>query len=327
MKIAVLDDYAGAVATLDCFSLLAGHYVDIVSDVAPPLEVLAQRLADREVLVLLRERTVVGAELLDRLPRLRMLTLSGPYRHVDVAACTRAGVLVCHGPQRPTWATAELALGLMLAAWRHIPGETARLRAGGWQHTVGRGLRGRTLGVWGYGKIGSQVAALGRAFGMRVLVWSRQGGLERARAQGYDTAPSRDALCGESDVLSLHLRLTPETRGIVDARVFAAMKREALFVNVSRAELVAPGALAAALRAGRPAQAAVDVYEREPVVGAGHELLHLDNALCTPHLGYATRERLEGYYIDQVERVLAYAAGQPTGVLNPEVLAAGAGRG
>jgi D-3-phosphoglycerate dehydrogenase len=237
--------------------------------------------------------------------------------HIDLAACHRRGVTVTAGTGSPH-APAELTWALVLAALRHIPRETARLRAGHWQSTLGTGLRGRTLGIWGYGKIGSLVAGYGRAFEMNVLVWGREGSLSRAQADGYATAPGRNALLERSDVLSLHLKLNRETRGTVTAADLARMKPSALLVNTSRAELIEPGALAAALRAGRPGFAAVDVYEEEPVLGAAHPLLSMDNAVCTPHLGYVEKDSYELYFEQAFDQVVAFAAGNPTGVVGPE---------
>jgi D-3-phosphoglycerate dehydrogenase len=321
MKVSVLDDYVDVVRTLRAYDKLNGHEVRIWNDCGKDTDTLAARLVDTEALVLLRERTRIGAELVERLPRLKMITLNGPYPHIDVAACTRRKVAVCSEHARTSYATAELTWGLIIAAMRDIPGQMARLKSGQWQSRVGTGLRGRTLCIYGYGRIGKQIAGFGKAFGMRVLVWSREKGLADAVADGHETAASRDALFEEADVLSMHVRLLPETRGLVKGADLERMKPTALFVNTSRAELVAAGALAAALKQGRPAAAAIDVYESEPVFHADNELIQLDNVVCTPHLGYVERDQLENYFSDQFERVLAFAAGQPRGVVNPEVLA------
>jgi D-3-phosphoglycerate dehydrogenase len=317
LKITVLDDYVAVVRTLACFETLRGHDVEIWNDHVSDTDTLAERLKDTDALVLLRERTRIGADVIERLQRLKMITLNGPYPHIDVDACTRRGILVCSEHGRTSYATAELTWGLVIAAMRHIPQEMARLKGGQWQSRVGTGLRGRTLGVYGYGRIGKQIAGFGKAFGMRVLVWSREKALAQAEADGYEKASSRDALFEEADVLSIHVRLLPETRGLVQPRDLERMKPTAVFVNTSRAGLVAPGALAAALRSGRPGAAAVDVYEHEPLLGTADELLSLDNVVCTPHLGYVERDQLERYFADQFERVLAYAAGKPYGVVNP----------
>lgn len=323
MRVAVLDDYARLVPTLDCFARMTAHTVDVWHDCVRDLDVLADRLRDVEALVLLRERTAIRRKLIERLPRLKMITLNGPYPHVDVDACTERGIALCSEHARTSYATAELTWGLMIAAMRHIPDQAARLKAGQWQSKVGRGLRGRTLCIWGYGRIAKQVAGFGRAFGMRVVIWSREASREQAKADGYEVAASREALIEEADVLTLHVRLVPETRGMVTAEDLARMKPDALLVNTSRAELVAPGALVAALRAGRPGSAAVDVYENEPVTGAADPLLALDNAVCTPHLGYMERGQMENYFSDNFDRVLAFAAGKPRGVVNPESLKGG----
>ncbi len=317
MQIVILDDYQDAVRTLDCFATLAGHDVRIYTDSVRDLDQLAARLLDADALVLIRERTPITAGLLERLPRLKLIAQTGRgTAHIDVDACTRRGVTVSAGGGSP-YATAELTWGLVLAAMRHIPQEVARLRAGQWQHTLGTGLRGRTLGIFGYGSIGSLVAGYGRAFGMHVIVWGREGTQARARADGFTIAPSQDALFAQSDVLSLHVKLTAETRGIVTAADLARMKASALLVNTSRAALIAPGALEQALRAGRPGAAAVDVFEAEPVVGGDHPLLALENVIATPHLGYVEKDSYEAYFGEAFAQVAAFARGTPTGVINP----------
>jgi len=309
MEIAIPDDYQGVVRQLACFSKLAGHTVTIYTDTVKDLDALAARLAPAEVLVLIRERTVISDALLARLPRLRMISQTGKgAAHIDLEACARRGITVATGTGSP-YAPAELTWALLLAAARRIPREVAGLKAGGWQSTLGIGLRGRTLGIWGYGKIGQVVAGYGRAFGMTVLAWGRAGSLARAQADGFETAASPEELLARSDALSLHVKLTPDTRGLVTAAHLALMKPEAILVNTSRAELIAPGALAAALKAGRPGFAAVDVYEDEPVLGAAHPLLALENALCTPHLGYVERDSYALYFGQAFDNVLNWAAG------------------
>jgi D-3-phosphoglycerate dehydrogenase len=324
MNITILDDYQDVVRTLRCFSKLEGHNVTIWNDHTKDVEVLAQRLKDTEALVLIRERTPIRAPLIERLPKLKLISQRSVYPHIDIEACTRRGVIVSSDmhPGRPSYATAELTWGLIIAAMRHIPQEVAALKAGRWQSTVGTGLRGRTLGIFGYGRIGSVVAGYGKAFGMKVLVWGRPSSLERARADGFQTAHSREAFFEECDVLSLHLRYTDATRGIVTAADLARMKPTALLVNTSRAGLIEPGALAEALRRGRPGMAAVDVYEEEPVLGGNHPLLKMDNAVCTPHLGYVERDAYESQFSSIFDQILAYAAGRPINVVNPEALAA-----
>ena len=320
MKIAILDDYVRVVPTLKAFAKLASHDVKVWHDCVRDADVLADRLHDTEALVLLRERSQIRKPLIERLPRLRMITLNGPYPHIDVDACTERGILVCSEHARTSHATAELTWGLIICAMRDIPSQMARLKSGAWQSCVGTGLRGRTLGVYGYGRIGKQVAGYGKAFGMRVLIWSREKARGDARGDGYEVAASREALFEEADVLTMHVRLVPETRGLVKAADLARMKPSALFVNTSRAGLVEPGGLEAALRRGRPGGAAVDVYEDEPMFGTRDPLLALDNVVCTPHLGYVERDQLENYFSDQFERVLAFAAGKPRGVVNPAAL-------
>ncbi len=316
VQVIILDDYQDAVRTLDCFALLAGLDVRIYTDSVRDLDQLAARLLDADALVLIRERTHITADLLDRLPRLKLIAQTGRgTAHIDVAACTARGIAVTAGSGSP-YATAELTWALVLAAMRHLPQEVARLRGGQWQHTLGTGLRGRTLGIFGYGAIGSLVAGYGRAFGMHVFVWGREGTQARARADGYTIAPSQDALFAQSDVLSLHVKLTPETRGIVTAADLARMKSSALLVNTSRAALIEPGALVAALRRGRPGSAAVDVFEQEPILGADHPLLGLDNVVATPHLGYVEKDSYEDYFGQAFDQVAAFAWGVPTGVIN-----------
>jgi len=325
MKIAILDDYQDAVRTLPCFRLLDGHEVTVWNDHVEDIDLLAERLADVEVLVLIRERSAVGEALLRRLPRLRLISQHGVTPHIDLAACSRHGVLVSAGQYgRPSYATAEFTWGLIISALRHIPQEVARLKAGHWQSTMGDVLHGRTLGIFGYGRIGALVAGYGRAFGMQVLVWGRETTLDKARADGHAAAASQRALFAQADVLSLHVRLTDATRGIVTAADLACMKPTALIVNTSRAGLIEAGALEAALRAGRPGRAAVDVYEHEPIA-AGHPLLAMENALCTPHLGYVERDAYEFGFEKVFEQIRAYAAGSPVHVVNADVPKAAGG--
>jgi D-3-phosphoglycerate dehydrogenase len=321
MKIVIPDDYQDAVRTLACFSKLDGHEVTVYHDSVTDVDALAERFQEAEALVLIRERTAIGEALLERLPKLKVIAQTGRgMPHIDLAACTRHGVLVTSGGGSAT-ATAELTWALVLAATRHIPQEVASMKAGCWQSRLGVGLSGRTLGIFGYGKIGSVVAGYGRAFGMKVVVWGREGSLTRAQADGYETVGSQAELFERADVLSLHIKLTKETRGMVTAGDLARMKPTALLVNTSRADLIEAGALEAALKAGRPGWAAVDVYESEPVVD--HPLLHLENALCTPHIGYVEKDSYELYFGSAFDHLLAYIAGQPVDVANPEVLNGG----
>jgi len=329
MKISVLDDYHDTVRTLQCFSKLAGHDVTIWNDHVQDTDTLAERLSDTEVLVLIRERTKIRAPLLERLHNLKLISQRSVYPHIDIDACTRLGVVVSSSLhlETPSYATAELTWGLVLAAMRQIPRQMAALQAGKWQIGVGSTLRGKTLGIYGYGRIGSVVAGYGRAFDMNVSVWGRAAALARARADGYSAAPSKDAFFEQCDVISLHMRLVDATRGIVTAGDLARMKPTGLLVNTSRAPLIAPGALVNALRAGRPGLAAVDVYEDEPVLDPAHPLLTMNNVVCTPHLGYVSREEYEIQFADIFEQIIAYAAGSPINVVNPQVLAMAAARG
>lgn len=323
MKIAVLDDYHDTVRTLPCYGKLTGHDVAIWNDHVQEVGALAERLGEVEALVLIRERTQIRAALLERLPKLRLISQRSVYPHIDIDACTRLGIIVSSNQHAgtPSYATAEFTWGLILAAMRQIPQQVAALKAGTWQIGVGNTLRGRMLGIYGYGRIGSVVAGYGRAFGMDVSVWAREDSLARARADGYATAASKAAFLGACDVVSLHMRLVPATRGIVTAADLAAMKPTALLVNTSRAPLIEPGALVAALRAGRPGMAAVDVYEEEPLRDPRHPLLALANVVATPHLGYVTREEYDLQFADIFDQITAYAAGTPINVVNPDVLA------
>jgi len=324
MKVAILDDYHDTLRTLECFRKLAGHEVRVWNDHVQDTERLAERLKDAEALVLIRERTQVRAPLLERLPKLRLISQRSVYPHIDIEACTRLGVVVSSSqhPGTPSYSTAELTWGLILAALREIPQQMAALKAGKWQLGVGTTLRGKHLGVYGYGRIGEVVAGYGKAFGMKVQVWGREPARRKAEADGYGAARSKEAFFEESDVITLHMRLVEATRGIVGAADLARMKPAALLVNTSRAQLVAPGALAEALKAGRPGKAAVDVYEEEPVPGGRHPLLAMDNVICTPHLGYVTREEYETQFSDIFDQVAAYAAGAPINVVNPDALKA-----
>ena len=322
MRITILDDYFDTLRTLSCFRKLDGHQVDIWTDHVQKTDALAERLKDTEVLVLIRERTEIRAPLLERLDKLRLISQRSVYPHIDIAACTRAGVIVSSGlhADTPSYATAELTWALILAAMRQLPQQMRSLRAGTWQMGIGHTLRGKTLGIHGYGRIGRTVASYGEAFGMRVLVWARQPSLVRARTDGHDVAPGREAFYEQCDVVSLHMRLVPDTRGIVTAADLGRMRPAALLVNTSRAALIEPGALVEALRTGRPGMAAVDVYEEEPVRDAHHPLITMDNAICTPHIGYVTRDEYEIQFSDVFDQILAYAQGQPINVVNPAVL-------
>ena len=321
MNITILDDYQDAVRGLSCFAKLAGHSVTVHRDSVSDADALVARLAEADAVVLIRERTRIPATVIARLPKLKILSQTGGAgKHIDVEACTRAGIVVCAGTGAPD-APAELTWGLILASVRSIALEDRRLREGRWQTTLGRTLKGMTLGIYGYGKIGSLVAGYGKAFGMKVIAYGREASAKRAHAEGVKMAASRAELFSGADVLSVHLRLAPETRGIVTREDLALMKTDAVFVNTSRAELVAPGALEAALKAGAPGFAALDVFEGEPVLGARHPLLKMDNVVATPHLGYVTEDNYELYFGTAFDNILAVSAGKPaTTVVNPEAL-------
>ncbi|HEY0753238.1 MAG TPA: D-2-hydroxyacid dehydrogenase family protein [Ktedonobacteraceae bacterium] len=321
MKIAIPDDYQNAVRVLVCCQKLSEHEVSTFQDHISATEALAARLQQTEALVLIRERTPITEQLLALLPELRLIVQTGKQApHLDLVACTRHGVAVIYAVpsvvEKP-YATAELTWGLILAALRHIPQEVAALQMGQWQSTMGQALYGRTLGIFGYGNIGSMIADYGKAFGMRVLTWGREGSRVRAESAGFEVADSQAALFSEADVLSVHLRLNAETRGLITAADLGRMQPSALFVNTSRAGLLEVGALEKALRAGRPGYAAVDVYENEPAID--HPLLHLPNALCTPHLGYVEKDYYEGMLGAAFDQLLAFVAGKRDGVANPEV--------
>jgi D-3-phosphoglycerate dehydrogenase / 2-oxoglutarate reductase len=321
MKVAILDDWFDTLRTLPCFEKLAGHSVTVFTDHVQDTDALATRLADFDALVLIRERTEIRAPLLERLPNLRLISQRSVYPHIDVEACTRLGVTVCSELHTgaPSYAAAELTWALVLAAMRQIPEQVASLKAGDWQAGVGSSLRGKTLGIYGYGRIGRIVAGYGAAFGMGVLVWARPESRAQARADGLAAADSKASLFGSCDVLSLHLRLVPATRGIVTRDDLGSMKPTALLVNTSRAGLIEPGALVAALRAGRPGMAAIDVFDEEPLRDRSHPLLTMPNVLGTPHIGYVTREEWDLQFSDVFDQVNAYEAGAPINVVNPEV--------
>jgi D-3-phosphoglycerate dehydrogenase len=322
MKISILDDYHDTLRMLDCFTKLSGHEITIWNDHVQDVDALAERLRDTEVLVLIRERTEIRAPLLHRLDKLRLISQRSVYPHIDVEACTRLGIIVSSSqhPGTPSYATAELTWALVLAAMRQLPQQMSALKAGQWQIGVGNSLHGKTLGVYGFGRIGSVVAGYGRAFGMNVLVWAREGSRTRAQSDGYSVAPSKEAFFSECDVVSLHMRLVDATRGIVTASDLARMKPTALLVNTSRAPLIEPGALVAALKSGRPGLAAVDVYEEEPVLDSRHPLFAMPDVVCTPHIGYVTRDEYEVQFSDVFDQIVAYAAGRPSNVVNPQVL-------
>jgi D-3-phosphoglycerate dehydrogenase / 2-oxoglutarate reductase len=322
MKVSILDDWFDTVRTLPCFGAMAGADVTIWNDHVQDTDTLAERLRDTEALVLIRERTQIRTPLLERLPKLKLISQRSVWPHIDADTCTRLGIIISSSQHAdtPSYATAELTWGLVLAAMRQIPQQMASLQSGNWQSGVATSMHGKTLGIYGYGRIGKVVASYGRAFGMKVLIWAREASLERARAEGWDTAASRAAFFGECDVISLHMRLVPATRGIVTADDLALMQPTALIVNTSRAGLIAPGALVASLRAGRPGMAAIDVFEEEPVRDPQHPLLTMPNVVCTPHIGYVTREEYNIQFTDIFDQINAYAGGTPINVVNPDAL-------
>ena len=321
MKIAIIDDYQDAFRKLDCAKQLAGHELIAFIDTEKDPAKLAARIGDADVLVLTQQRSKLPRAVIEKLPKLKLVSQTGRNaNHIDMAACTEKGIVVSAGGGGNPNPTAELAWGLILAALRRIPQEVRRLQDGQWQGSVGTGLFGKTLGIYAYGRIGSLVAQVGRAFGMRVLCWGRDGSTAKARAAGYEVATSREAFFSESDVISLHLPLNDGTRGIVTADDLARMKTSALIVNTSRAPIIAKDALVTALKAGRPGRAAIDVYEDEPVLNASHPLIGMDNVVCTPHLGYVEEATYEAYYGTAVEQILAFIGGNPINVANPDVL-------
>jgi D-3-phosphoglycerate dehydrogenase len=322
MKIAILDDYFDTLRTLPSFRKLNGHDVTIWTDHVQDTDALAARLADTEALVLIRERTQIRAPLLDRLNTLKLISQRSVYPHIDVDACTRRGVIVSSNmhADTPSYAAAELTWALVLAAARQLPRQVESLKSGDWQMGVGQTLRGRTLGIHGYGRIGRTVAGYGRAFGMNVLVWAREASRPSAAADGYATAASQRAFYETCDVASLHMRLVNDTRGIVKKADLLCMKPTAILVNTSRAGLIEPSALVEALRAGRPGMAAVDVFEEEPLRDRAHPLLTMPNVVCTPHIGYVTWDEYELQFSDVFDQIVAFAKGKPINVVNPRVL-------
>jgi D-3-phosphoglycerate dehydrogenase len=321
MKIAVIDDYQNAFRKLSSYGKLKGHDVIVYTDTEKDPVKLAERLKDADAIVLTQQRSPFPRAVIERLPNLKLISQTGRNAyHIDIEACTQRGIIIsAAGAGKPN-PTAELAWGLILSALRHIPEEVQRLKSGEWQKTVGTGVFGKTLGVYAYGRIGGLVARVGKAFGMRVTCWGREGSTTKARADGFEVPATREVFFSEADVISLHLPLNKETRGIVTAADLARMKPTALIVNTSRAPLIEPGALVAALKQGRPGRAAVDVYEEEPVLNASHPLIKMDNVVCTPHLGYVEEDTYEAYYGTAIDHIVAYAAGKPINLLNPEAL-------
>jgi D-3-phosphoglycerate dehydrogenase / 2-oxoglutarate reductase len=331
MNIVILDDYQDAVRKLQCAAKLEAYPAKVYTNTVKGIGQLSVRLRDADAIVLIRERTHITRALLEKLPRLKLISQTGRAgSHIDIDACTERGIVVTEGAGSPV-APAELTWALILASMRRLPQYIATLKHGGWQQSgmksasmpsnfgLGMVLRGKTLGIWGYGRIGQLVAGYGRAFGMDVLVWGRQGSRERAEADGFRVASSREELFSNSDVLSLHLRLNEETAGIVRLEDFGRMKTTSLFVNTSRAELIDHDALIAALNRGRPGMAAVDVFESEPIL-QGHALLRLENCICTPHIGYVELDSYELYFGAAFDNVVNFIRGTPTNIVNPGAL-------
>ncbi|MGA9437705.1 MAG: D-2-hydroxyacid dehydrogenase family protein [Pseudolabrys sp.] len=324
MKISILDDYFDTLRTLPCFAKLTGHEIEIWNDHVQDIDVLAARLKDTDCLALIRERTKIQATLLEQLPKLKLVSQRSVYPHIDVETCTRLGIVVSSSQHvgSPSYAAAELTWALILASARQLPQQMESLKAGKWQIGVGTTLRGKTLGIFGYGRIGATVAGYGKAFGMNVMTWAREESLERARLDGYATARSKGEFFESCDVMSLHMRLVPATDHIVKAEDLARMKPTAILVNTSRAPLIEPGALVAALHQGRPGFAAVDVFEDEPMRNLDLPLMQFKQVVATPHIGYVTREEYETQFSDVFDQIIAFALGRPINVVNPNVLTA-----
>jgi D-3-phosphoglycerate dehydrogenase / 2-oxoglutarate reductase len=322
VRVSILDDYFDTLRTLECFSKLADHEVTVWNNHTQDVDELVDRLHDTEALVLIRERTDIRAALLERLPNLRLISQRSVYPHIDIDTCTRLGIVVSSDLHQgsASYAAAELTWGLVIAAMRRIPQQVASMKAGQWQDSVGHSLLFKTLGIYGYGRIGKVVADYGRAFGMNVVFWASETSRAGAAADGVVVAASRETFFEQCDVLSLHMRLVESTRGIVTPADLARMKSTALLVNTSRAGLIEPGALVEALRLGRPGMAAVDVYETEPLVHTTNPLLQMDNVICTPHIGYVSRDEWEIQFSDIFDQINAFATGSPTNVVNAEVL-------
>ncbi|HSF64155.1 MAG TPA: D-2-hydroxyacid dehydrogenase family protein [Paracoccaceae bacterium] len=320
MKVHILDDWFDTLRKLPSFARLKDHDVTVWNDHVEDPAVLAERLAGAEALVLFRERTAITEGLLARLPGLRLISQRSVYPHVDVAACTRNGTLLCSNMHAdgPSVAAAELTFALILAAARQLPEQMASAKAGRWQAGVGQTLAGRTLGLYGYGRIARAVAGYARAFGMKVVWWGSDAGRARAAAAGETVADSRAAFFAQSDVISLHVRMKPETRGIIRREDLLSMKPSAIFVNTSRAGLVEPGAILAALEAGRPGRIALDVFDTEPLTDPADPILSHPAVIATPHIGFVTEDELDLQFADIYDQINAYAAGQPIHMINPE---------
>ena len=321
MRIAVLDDYQDVFRTLKCAAKLKGHDVVTYRDSVKEPAKLAERLSGAQAVILLQQRTPFPRAAAEKVTTLKLIAQTGRnVNHIDTAACSEKGILVCGAGAGLPNHTAELTWGLIFASLRHIPEEVQRFKSGQWQTTIGTAVAGRTLGIYAYGRIGSIVANVGRAFGMKVVCWGREGSTGKARADGFEVAASREAFFESADIVSLHIPLNKETRGIIEHADLARMKPTALIVNTSRAPIVEEGALVRALKEGRPGFGAVDVFESEPVLNGDHPLLKMDNVVCTPHLGYVERDTYEKYYGAAIDSIVAFAEGKPINVLNPEVL-------
>ena len=321
MKVHILDDWFDTLRGLPCFARLADHDVTVWTDHVEDIGVLASRLQDADAVVLFRERTSITRALLERLPNLRLISQRSVYPHVDVQACSDHNVLLCSNMHSgtPSYAAAELTWALIMAGMRDLPAQMASVKAGRWQAGVGKTLRGRRLGLYGYGRIARAVAGYAQAFGMNVFWWSSEEGRARAMADGVDVAPNREAFFGDSDVVSVHVRLKPDTRGVIEASDFASMQPGSLFVNTSRAGLIAPGALLGGLNTGRPGKAAIDVFDTEPLTDPSDPLLSHPNLIATPHIGFVTEDEFDLQFADIFDQVNAYANGAPIHMINPEV--------
>ncbi|MBE0649344.1 MAG: D-2-hydroxyacid dehydrogenase family protein [Bacteroidales bacterium] len=322
MNITIPDDYQNAVKSLDCYKLLQDHNVTVYNDTVKSIDELAERFKDAEAIVLIRERTKVTDELLSKLPKLKLISQIGKVsKHLDVNACTKHKVAVAEGVGSPI-ATAELTWNLIMSAWRQLPQAIEGMKKGLWQTNMGRALNGQTIGIWGYGRIGKRIASYAKAFGMEVVIWGSENSRENAVKDGFSVADTKEEFISSVDILTLHLRLSGDTRYIVKESDLALMKPDALLVNTSRAELIEPGALVNALKSGRPGFAALDVYENEPVLDKDYPLLQMPNVICTPHLGYVERNGYEFYFSQAFENILAFSKGTPVNIANPEVLKA-----
>lgn len=321
MKVHILDDWFDTLRGLPCFQKLESHDVTVWTDHVEDVDQLGKRLQAAEALVLFRERTKIKSALLERLPNLKLISQRSVYPHIDVPACTNHGVLLSSKvPGSSTnYAAAELTWALIMAAMRQLPAQMASAKAGSWQSSVGKTLNGRRLGLYGYGRIAKAVACYAEAFGMDVVWWSSERGRERALADGANVAPSREAFFAQSDVVSVHLRLKPETLGIITANDLGQMQRGSVFVNTSRAGLIEQGALLHALNKGQPGTAAIDVFDTEPLTDPNDPLLAHPNLIATPHIGFVTEDEFDLQFGDVFDQINAYAQGEPTHMINPEV--------